>query len=266
MAQHEFYDDFHLYYDQINAAREGEHAYFRQVLAPRDTVLEVACGSGTLTATFAAVCAEVVGIDLSERMLDLARSRLPGVVFHCCDMRDFDLGRRFSRVICAFNSLMHMLTDRDAIAALRRLRAHCLPEGEVILDLFDLDPRFFAPATSGVPVLDRIDPVSGRHLRAEEDSVFDPARRVLTVTLRLLNGRTGQELQRSSTAMRFFAPVELARLLDAAGLQVLSVQPNHARDPAQPRTRQIVHARPAPDRHRNASPARYTAPFRKEPA
>jgi SAM-dependent methyltransferase len=266
MADHEFYDDFHLYYDRINAAREAEHAYYRQVLSPRDSVLEVACGSGTLTATFAGICSDVVGVDISERMLWLARARLPQVPFHCCDMRDFDLGRRFSRVICAFNSLMHMLSDSDALAALRRCRAHCLPDGEVILDIFDIAPRFIAAASSDVLVMDAVDPASGRHLRAFEDSAFDSVTGILRVTLRLQEGATGQELMRSSTAMRFYTPAELAVLLDAAGLDVLRIEPNHARDPAQPRARQIVHARPAPTSRRRMAVPRSDTTYRKETA
>lgn len=244
MDDHAFYDDFHLYYDRINHARADEHAYFRKVLSPRDSVLEIACGSGTLTATFADLCSSVVGVDISEPMLGLARARLPQVTFHCADMRDFDLGQRFDKVICAFNSMMHMLSDADAIRALIRCRDHCAADGQIIIDIFDIAPQHFVPRLRDVPVLDTVDPATGRHLLAFEDSDFDAVTRILSVTLRLVDGATGRQVMRSTTAMRFLDRAHLLRLLATAGLAVLRIEPNYACDPAQPTARQIVHARP----------------------
>ena len=48
---------------------------------------------------------EVEGLDISGEMLEAARARCPGVVFHQADMRTFALGRRFDVVTCLFGSI-----------------------------------------------------------------------------------------------------------------------------------------------------------------
>lgn len=248
MKNHELYDDFYLYYDHIFKDREAERAYFRRQLSPHDSVLEVACGTGTLTTDFAAICTDVVGIDISEAMLGLARERLPGVTFHCCDMRNFHLGRQFSRVICGYNSLMHMLSDHDVVAALSRFKAHCLPSGEVILDLIDMNPSLVLPQTVALPVMDMIDPVSGIHLCAVENSTFDFETRVLMITLCLFDGNTRQLLKMSSSPLRLYSPSELATLISAAGLEVTRIETTYGVNSTKPYNQQIVYARPTPVR------------------
>jgi SAM-dependent methyltransferase len=250
VANHELYDDFHRFYDRINAGRDEEHGYYRRVIASGDSVLEIACGSGTLTQTFADIGASVVGVDLSQPMLDIARARLPKLDFVCCDMRDFSVGRRFDKVVCGFNSFMHMLSDGDALDALQTIRDHCKPGGEAIIDIFAIAAEFIAPQTSGTLVLDTVDHLTGRQVMAYEDSVFDATSGILTVTLRLVDSATQGELVRSTTAMRFFDQARMLDLLGRAGLTVIRIAPNYADDPARPRVRQIIHARPVTARMR----------------
>jgi SAM-dependent methyltransferase len=61
-------------------------------------VLEPGCGSGRMLQALASHGLEVVGIDMSESMLALARTRGGGEVFRA-DMRNFDLGRRFEGAV-----------------------------------------------------------------------------------------------------------------------------------------------------------------------
>ncbi len=79
------------------------------------SVLEPGCGSGRMLEAFADRGVDVAGIDLSERMLELARERLGGrgsVVG--ADMTDFDLGRAFDGAVCPINTLLHLSPDELA--------------------------------------------------------------------------------------------------------------------------------------------------------
>ncbi|WP_374508836.1 class I SAM-dependent methyltransferase [Niveibacterium sp.] len=93
------------------------------------SVIDVACGPGTVSAYLkrARPDLSVVGTDLAPRMIDEARQRVPGGVFHVSDCRDlegFD-SDAFEGAVFAFG--LSYLTDLDAqrcfAALVRRLKS-----------------------------------------------------------------------------------------------------------------------------------------------
>lgn len=103
-------------------------------LAPA-SALDLACGTGALTAELHARGLEVVGLDFSAEMLGVARGRLPGVEFVQADLRDFDLGRRFDLLTCVFDSLNNLTEPADLGRALGRMAAHLNPGGLLAFDV-----------------------------------------------------------------------------------------------------------------------------------
>ena len=86
-------------------------------------ILDAGCGTGALAVEAARRGAEVVGIDLSPTLVDLARTRLPAELAHRIDLRsgdmlDASLGH-FDHVV-AMDSIIHYQTD-DAVSALAQL-------------------------------------------------------------------------------------------------------------------------------------------------
>ena len=86
-------------------------------------ILDAGCGTGALAVEAARRGAEVVGIDLSPTLVDLARTRLPVDVAERIDLRSGDmldpaLGH-FDHVV-AMDSLIHYQTE-DAVHALAQL-------------------------------------------------------------------------------------------------------------------------------------------------
>jgi magnesium-protoporphyrin O-methyltransferase len=86
-------------------------------------ILDAGCGTGALAVEAARLGAEVVAIDLSPTLVDLARERVPTDVahlieFHSGDMLDKGLGN-FDHVV-AMDSIIHYQTDH-AVHALAQL-------------------------------------------------------------------------------------------------------------------------------------------------
>jgi magnesium-protoporphyrin O-methyltransferase len=86
-------------------------------------ILDAGCGTGALSVEAARRGAEVVAIDLSPTLVDLARDRLPADVasridFRSGDMLDAALGK-FDHVV-AMDSIIHYRTE-DAVSALAKL-------------------------------------------------------------------------------------------------------------------------------------------------
>jgi SAM-dependent methyltransferase len=88
---------------------------------------------------------EIVGLDLSPRMLDVCRRRLAveppdvrsNVQLVDGDMRTFDLGRRFALATIPFRAFLHLLTVEDEIACLQRVHDHLIDGGRLAFDLFN---------------------------------------------------------------------------------------------------------------------------------
>ena len=86
-------------------------------------ILDAGCGTGALAVEAARLGAQVVAIDLSPTLVNLARKRIPSdvahlVEFHSGDMLDKGLGD-FDHVV-AMDSIIHYQTD-DAVEALAQL-------------------------------------------------------------------------------------------------------------------------------------------------
>lgn len=110
-------------------------------------VLELACGSGRMLVEIAKAGYEVVGIDLSERMLELARDRISvqsndvqgRIRLYRRDMADFDLSEEFGMVMIGDNSLRELAHREQQLACLRCVRRHLERGGRFLVTERRLD-------------------------------------------------------------------------------------------------------------------------------
>ncbi|HYI06626.1 MAG TPA: class I SAM-dependent methyltransferase, partial [Reyranella sp.] len=177
----EFYDHPDLY-DALLPI--GAHVPFYVDVARQQAgaVLELACGTGQLTIPIALQGLPTVGLDQSRAMLDVATRRAAAVgapvAFLQGDMRDFALGRDFNLIIVARNSLLHLLSTVDLLAALTAVRRHLAHDGVFAFDIFNPDVGLLArPSGQRFPVMEasttRLGPLS---VEATHD--YDPATQV----------------------------------------------------------------------------------------
>ena len=90
-------------------------------------VLELGCGGGRDTATLLRAGLRVVAIDLSPKLISVARQRCPGAAFHCRDLRaPFPV--REAGVIVASLSLHYFPWD-ETVALAARVRDTLRPGG-----------------------------------------------------------------------------------------------------------------------------------------
>jgi SAM-dependent methyltransferase len=162
----------------------GAHLPYYAELARRASgdILELACGTGQLTVPLAGAGLRITGLDLSEPMLSVARERAAArkvSVEHLAgDMRDFDLGRRFALIFIARNSLLHMHSTEDILAAFAMVRRHLAPGGMFAFDIFNPNVRLLArPANERFPVM-RKETESFGTLSVDATNDYDAAKQV----------------------------------------------------------------------------------------
>lgn len=82
----------------------------------RGRVLEPMCGPGRLLRGFAAIGFEVVGVDLSPEMLELAAAAITTPAeWISADVRDFDLDLGCDLAVCPINSIAHLTEPDDLV-------------------------------------------------------------------------------------------------------------------------------------------------------
>lgn len=100
---------------------------FISTVVPHGKILEAGCGAGQFSKYLMSKGFTVLGVDLSESMLELARKKVPGGDFRIMDMRNltFDDGQ-FDGIIAPY-SLIH-IPENAVVSTLkgfnRVLRAH----------------------------------------------------------------------------------------------------------------------------------------------
>ena len=114
--------------------------YVDEAVRSGGPVLELGVGTARIAIPIAAAGPRVVGVDLSEGMLEVARERaeLAGVDVDLRrgDMREPPVEGTFTLVLIPFRSLLHMVTDDDRRQVLRAVAALLAPGGRLVFDVF----------------------------------------------------------------------------------------------------------------------------------
>ena len=127
-------------YDVVVQDWPGEIDFYRALAAEAtskgQSVLEVACGTGRVALRLAQDGIDIVGLDLSPAMLDVAREKSGGmsnVRWVHADMRSFDLGETFGLAIIPGHSFQNIVEVEDQVATLQAVRRHLVPDGLLVV-------------------------------------------------------------------------------------------------------------------------------------
>jgi trans-aconitate methyltransferase len=80
---------------------------------PGERILDLGCGTGTLTAEIAASEAQVVGVDRSVEMIAEARKKFPELHFEICDARSLNFLAEFDAVFS--NAALHWIPEATRV-------------------------------------------------------------------------------------------------------------------------------------------------------
>ena len=110
----------------------------REGLNPR-TCVDLACGTGSVTAILARKGLQVIGVDLSEEMLTVAQQKASELEnmpqFICQPLQELWLPRGVDMAVCALDSLDYITDPDDCAEAIRRVYKALNPGGIFIFDV-----------------------------------------------------------------------------------------------------------------------------------
>lgn len=241
----QFYDDIAPFYDILLNKREDEFSFYRHIADPSHHILEVACGSGSLSQILMERCKTLTGVDRAEQMLDIARQRLPNGTFLCGDMRDFDLNQTFDCVICPYNSLMHLTNHHDALSAVKRLAAHCQPGGQVVIALTNVVPAMPSMCLTDVLFRTFEDPTTDNTYHAYENSDYNAETAMFSTHWTIKDVHNQSVIAESFSTMKQHSAEQVEAMCKKAGLRITVKYGDYARTPFVPMSPyQIIFATP----------------------
>lgn len=144
------YGVFARYYDALMAEVDyAARAHYLLELFERyagkrpQTVLDLACGTGSVTLELMKLGADVIGVDLSFDMLSIAREKAAKAqqnpLFVCQDLARLDLYGTSEGAVCTLDGLNHIIDSSRLEAAFTRLHYFLEPGG---LFLFDVNTPY----------------------------------------------------------------------------------------------------------------------------
>ena len=139
------YSDFAAVYDSLmlNADYEKRVKYieklFKKYGKMPTLMLDLACGTGEFSAAFSKKGVEVIGVDISEDMLSIAREKAYDegldILYLCQAAEDLDLYGTVDGAICCLDSLNHITKKSELEKAIGKVSLFLEPECLFIFDV-----------------------------------------------------------------------------------------------------------------------------------
>jgi SAM-dependent methyltransferase len=236
-------------YDHVPTyrARHDIGFYVDEARAASGEALEIGCGTGRVLIPAARRGIRITGVDRSLRMLERCReqiSREPPEVRERVtivngDVRNMDLGKRFSIITLPFRPIQHLLTVEDQLAALASIHRHLIPSGRLVFDVFNPNIRSLVDETRAeehddTPETPLPDGRSFRRTaRIAKVHITEQYSEVELIYYVRNAGNAGGATRRlvQSFRMRWFWRFELEHLLARSGFRVVSVYGDFDRTP-----------------------------------
>ena len=240
-------EDIHFYCDLVSEWRPGR-------------VLELACGSGRVTAPLAvqgaAVGFEIVGLDNSEPMLaeaerkrcDLEQTARDRLTLVNADLKTWHSPHPFDLIVTPCSSLSHLLTLDDQLAAWGQAFRNLRPGGRFVVDLTMPNLPVYAesmqtpPRTTVEIDIDTSDPATGERLLRYKTTRYLPhdQRAEIRFLYDKFAGGDRPERYISDFTAHVYYPRELELLFRMTGFTVAERWGDYRRRPVRATSRQLI--------------------------
>jgi SAM-dependent methyltransferase len=215
-----------LFYDADKpAAPDTEVAWFAQRL-PRGAgpLLELMCGSGRLLVPLAADGFNLHGVDFSSAMLASCEARLAARAIKAPlfrqDLTQLNLPFRYTAAFVAAGSFQLITDPAAAASALRRVRAHLVDPGLLLMDMF-------VPSESaqrlGAPLVEvrTAKLADGTQIALRSESTVWADARMSRIENRYAHRRGAARIaeEHETLSLTWYSPDEIAAVLADAGFR-----------------------------------------------
>ena len=136
------YKKFSYYFDEVVSSLDYDLwlEFIEPYLKNGDTILDLACGSGTLLTMLKLKGYDCEGLDLSSDIIDIANEKAKinhlRIPYYVEDMTDFNLNKQYDMITCFFDSVNFLKTKEDIDNMFTCVKKHLKKDGLFIFDIF----------------------------------------------------------------------------------------------------------------------------------
>jgi len=180
-------------------------------------ILDIACGTGILVRELNKRNYQVIGVDISPEMIEVAKKNTPNAEFFVEDIRSMQININADLITCAFNSLNYLLNDKQIYDAFKTINRHLKPKGYFLFDVNT--PSHYAEKNS--VVVDR--DIGG--VRFKQKLKYEVQNRIVRITFDFQDGQIEEHVQKAYTSE------EIVSFLGKTNFRLLEVFQNFDMDP-----------------------------------
>ena len=135
------YKKFAKYYDLCYSEKNyDKETKFLQFLIKKNKIkgkkiLEVGCGTGGHALFLKKKGFEIIGVDLNQEMLDVAKTKTNKIKFYQGDMRTFKLKEKFDIILCLFSTIHYNQNYEELEKTINNFKEHLNENGLLIFDM-----------------------------------------------------------------------------------------------------------------------------------
>lgn len=217
------YGDFAAAYDLLtfNVPYDEIADYYTEILCKMTSgkrLLDMGCGTGSLTVRLAERGFDVIGQDASPEMLSIAAGKSSKIMWICQNMEETELGSKVDAVISTLDSVNH-LNGRAAVLDCFRRAAECLESGGAFV--FDVNTVYKHREILGGNTF--IYDVDGVYCAWQ--NMFDPSDNGVDIELDLFFENEDGTYSRGEENFReiAFSADEYRKMLETAGFEIVNI-------------------------------------------
>ena len=232
MSYTEGYNAISRVYDKLNAevdysawADFVESCFDRYLSSRPELVLDLACGTGSMTMELARRGYDMIGVDGSEEMLSEAYGRsaeVGGILYLMQDMRSFELYGTVGAVTCCLDSLNYLTGEGDLLRCFKNVHNYLDPDGLFIFDM-NTPHKFENVYADNSYIFD--DVVDGVEVYCGWQNYYDRESKICSFYLSVFEEGENGEYYRADEEQkeRFYSNEEITSALEKTGFELLDI-------------------------------------------
>lgn len=115
-----------------------ELKFLKEYVISREKILDLGCGNGRLYELFEEMSVDYYGVDISEKLIEIAKSRHPKDKFQVADALSLPFPDNFFDKIFSIAVLHHIPSEKLKIQFLKEAKRVLKPNGLLILTIWNL--------------------------------------------------------------------------------------------------------------------------------
>ena len=217
--QIDIYSDPQLY-DAAHAWKTNDIEFITNcALEHGGPILEMASGTGRLAVPLIKKGFNYTGVELSEPFVEFTKKKLTSIksVHNIVqgDMKNIDLKKKYRFIFIGFNSICHLLTNKDLSKFFNCVYAHLLDGGLFLIDTFVPNPIFLYRPNLKTHVME-FDLPNGEQCIVNEVNQYDPDTQINQIKWFFESSKVDQFL----FDMHMIYPDTMDRLLSESGFKI----------------------------------------------